>query len=104
MPNPSPRQTEAFEAKKFKAIAPLPEGEKLGKRPISAKVPEDVEALIFALPQKERVHWLRRVLTDAARKDLGNFKKTLDDSRLPGYLREVGDETSTKQTKQKENK
>lgn len=70
MPNPHPVQTEKFKAQKFKAVGEVPEGVKLGKTTIAAKVPEDVEKLILALPKAERISWIRRVLSEAARKEL----------------------------------
>lgn len=70
MPNPHPTQTEEFKSKQFKAIGEVPEGVKLGKTPIAAKVPEDVEKLILALPKAERISWIRKVLTEAARREL----------------------------------
>jgi hypothetical protein len=70
MPNPRPIQNEEFKAKQFKAVGEVPEGVKLGKVAIAAKVPEDVEQLILALPRAERITWIRRVLTEAARKEL----------------------------------
>jgi hypothetical protein len=70
MPNPRPTQTEDFKAKQFKTVGEVPEGMKLGKIAIAAKVPQDVEKLILALPRAERITWIRRVLTEAARKEL----------------------------------
>lgn len=69
MPNPNPRQTEEFKRKRFQAVAPLPD-EKLASKPVSVKVGESVQAAIADLPQKERITWLRRVITDAARAEL----------------------------------
>lgn len=69
MPNPNPRQTEEFKAKQFQPVAPLPD-EKLASKPIAVKLGESVDAAIRALPQKERIVWLRRVLTEAARAEL----------------------------------
>lgn len=70
MPNPRPTQTEEFKNKQFKAVGDVPEGVKLGKTAIAAKVPEDVEKLILSLPKAERISWIRRVLTEAARTEL----------------------------------
>ena len=50
----------------FKPVSPEP----LSRHVIGAKVPVDVEKAIRALPSEERGKWIRRVLTEAARREL----------------------------------
>lgn len=69
MPNPRPRITKDFLEKQFKPISDLPE-EKLAKQSLAVKLPQSIDKKIRALPQKERIEWLRRVLIDAANKEL----------------------------------
>lgn len=48
-------------------------GEKpLAKRPISLRVPGEIEDILFALPTDERNKWLRRVILEAAQRELVN--------------------------------
>lgn len=70
MANPRPIQTEEFKAKRFRPQAEIPGNQPLAKKATGVKLPVDVDAAIRALPEKERVMWLRRVLCDAARAEL----------------------------------
>lgn len=46
-------------------------GEKpLAKRPIALRVPGEIEDAIFSMPPQERNEWLRKVILEAARKEL----------------------------------
>jgi hypothetical protein len=68
--NPSPVQTEKFKAKQFKPIGEIPGDYPLAKKVTGVKLPIDVHEAIWALPEKERISWLRRVICDAARSEL----------------------------------
>ncbi len=68
--NPHPVQTQEFKKKQFKAVGEIPGDQPLAKKPISIKLPIDVNEAIRALPASERITWLRRVICDAAREEL----------------------------------
>lgn len=70
MPNPRPTQTDEFKARQYKAKGEIPGNQPLAKRPTSIKLPVDVDEIIRALPEAERVTWLRRVICDAAHTEL----------------------------------
>lgn len=67
--NHNPIQSPEFKAKQFKPVSDLPE-EKLAPQPIAVKVGESIHAVVMKLPQKERINWLRRVITKAAIEEL----------------------------------
>ncbi len=69
MPNPNPKITKGFIEKQFKPVSDLPR-EKLAKQSLAVKLPQSIDQKIRAMPQKERIEWLRRVLIDAANKEL----------------------------------
>lgn len=64
--NPNPVQTPAFIACQHKAQDGF-QG-KLSKRPLSVMVPVEIDAAVRSLPQKAA--WLRRVITEAAKREL----------------------------------
>lgn len=66
MPNPDPIQSEEFKAAQFKPIGSQP----LCRKPRSVKLPQDIDAAIEALPEKQRAVWLRRVIVEAAKAEL----------------------------------
>ena len=68
--NPKPKQTEGFKRKRFQPIGDVPGDQPLSKVTTSIKLPLDVHEAINALPKKEKITWLRRVVSDAARKEL----------------------------------
>ena len=68
--NPQPKQTEEFKRKRFQPIGDIPGDQPLSKVSTSIKLPIDVHEAINALPKKEKISWLRRVVSDAARKEL----------------------------------
>lgn len=68
--NPSPIQTEEFKQKRFRPVGDIPGDSPLSKKVIGVKLPVDVTEAIEALPKEERVSWLRRVLSEAARTEL----------------------------------
>lgn len=70
MANYKPTQTEKFKAKQFKAKGEIPGDQPLAKKPISIKLPVDVDAAIKALPDEERVTWLRKVICNGAYAEL----------------------------------
>ena len=53
---------------RFKPQGELPPGAKLAKKPLAVKVLEEEDALIRALPEQSA--WLRRVICEAARREL----------------------------------
>ncbi|MDG2990498.1 hypothetical protein L3556_06055 [Candidatus Synechococcus calcipolaris G9] len=65
--NPNPVQTPEFLAKQFPPAPDIPPGVKLGE-PICVAVPLPIDAEIRRL--KNRSIWLRRIITEAARRDL----------------------------------
>lgn len=68
--NPSPVQTEEFKAKQFKPVGEIPGNYPLAKKVTGVRLPTDVHDAIRALPEKERASWLRRVICDAANREL----------------------------------
>jgi len=55
---------------RFKAQGVLPPGGRLAKRPLVVRVLEEVDAAVRALPEPSA--WLRRVICEAARRELLN--------------------------------
>jgi hypothetical protein len=53
---------------RFKPQGELPPGARLAKKPLAVKVLEEEDAAIRALP--EQAAWLRRVIVEAARREL----------------------------------
>lgn len=70
--NPSPVQTKEFKAKQFKPVGEIPGNYPLSKTVTGVRLPTDIHDAIRALPEKERVIWLRRVICDAAKSELIN--------------------------------
>lgn len=70
MGNPNPVQTEEFKEKRFKARGEIPGNQPLARRVMGVRLPVDIDAAIRALPDEERVPWLRRVICDAAKTEL----------------------------------
>lgn len=81
--NPHPIQTDAFKSKQFQPISTLP-NEKLAASPLSVKVGASIYAAVMALPQAQRITWLRRVITDAAIAELLPSQQTSDRSLVEG--------------------
>ena len=70
--NPNPVQNEELKAKQFKRVDEV--DEPLAERATSVKLPISVDAVMrssFGTPQ-EKAAWLRRVITEAARRELMN--------------------------------
>ncbi len=68
--NPKPKDSAFHQAKRV-AISDRPLGE-LAKKPISVKLEEDVDEYIRRLPQKDRVTFLRELITNAVRAEMAN--------------------------------
>lgn len=68
MANPRPVQTEEFKAKRLQPLSPV--DEPLAARATQIRLPRSVAAAIEALPQADRVRWLRETLVNAAREEL----------------------------------
>ena len=66
--NPRPVQTEKFKQGWFKPQGEVPPGEKLAAKMLAVRVTESVDTAIRALPEMSA--WLRRVITEAARREL----------------------------------
>ena len=69
MPNPNPRQTEEFKKHWFKPVGAVP-AEKLERKPVAVTVGKSIYAAIFSLERPDRITWLRRVITEAAKREL----------------------------------
>jgi hypothetical protein len=65
--NPTPVQTPEFLAKKFPPAPDVPAGVALGT-PVCVALPLPVDTAVRSLPN--RSEWLRRVITEAAQRDL----------------------------------
>jgi len=72
MPNPSPRQTEEFKKHRFKPVGEAPTDEKLERTPVAVTVGKSIYEAIHKLDRQERITWLRKLITEAARKELLN--------------------------------
>jgi hypothetical protein len=72
MPNSNPVQTEKFKSTWFKSDDDV-DGE-LSKIALSAKVPILIDAAVRSLPNKSA--WLRRVITEAAQRELMGGNKS----------------------------
>jgi hypothetical protein len=68
MPNPSPRKEFL---RPYRAVGDLPD-EPLGSQPIAVRVGQSIQAAIHELPRADRITWLRRVITEAAQRELLN--------------------------------
>jgi len=66
--NPRPVQTERFKQGWFKPQGELPPGEKLASKILGVRVTEPIYAAVSALPEQSA--WLRRVISEAARREL----------------------------------
>ena len=66
--NPRPVQTERFKQCRFKPQGKIPPGEKLASKILGVRVTERIYAAVSALPEQSA--WLRRVISEAARREL----------------------------------
>ena len=70
--NPQPVQTPEFLAKQFAPAADLPAGVELAKAALCVKLPADIDSLVR--PLENRSEWLRRVIVEAAQRELMSTK------------------------------
>ena len=66
MPNPNPIQNDQLKKSQYKAQGNIP-SEPLDKKDTQVVLPVDVAEVVRKLP--ERSAWLRRVITNAAKRD-----------------------------------
>ncbi len=69
MPNPHPKQTEEFKKHWFKPVGECPP-EKLERTPVAVTVGKSIYGAIQKLDRPDRITWLRRVITEAAKREL----------------------------------
>ena len=69
MSNPKPVQTEGFIEQQFKVYAEELT-EPLSKKVTGVKLPQSIHDALHALPQEERVKYLRRIICEAVKRDL----------------------------------
>jgi len=70
MPNPSPRQTEEFKKHWFKRVGEAPTDEKLERTPVAVTVGKSIYEAIHRMDRPERITWLRKLITEAVRREL----------------------------------
>lgn len=68
MANPAPVQTPEFLKKQFKPQGEIPPGTVLADKPVSVKLPVEIDVAVRSLPKSSE--WLRRVICEAARAEL----------------------------------
>ncbi|WP_138503404.1 hypothetical protein [Nostoc sp. PA-18-2419] len=68
MSNPIPVQSEEFKEYQFKGYTEELT-EPLAKKVTGLKLPQSIHDALHALPQEERVRYLRRIITEAVRRD-----------------------------------
>ena len=66
MPNPNPVQTEEFKTYNFKPIGDEP----LSSRVQGIRLPKKIDKILVSMSSSERAAWLRRVITEAAEREL----------------------------------
>lgn len=69
--NPNPIQTPEFLAKKFPSAPDVPADVELAEKPLCVKVPVEIDAAVRSLEKPSQ--WLRKVITDAAKRELLNL-------------------------------
>ncbi|MEH2033386.1 MAG: hypothetical protein V7K67_27825 [Nostoc sp.] len=69
MTNPTPVQSEGFKKQQFK-VYDEELTEPLSKKVTGLKLPQSIHDALHALPQEERVKYLRRVICEAVKQDL----------------------------------
>jgi hypothetical protein len=82
MPNPNPRQTEEFKKHWFKPVGAVPP-EKLERKPVAVTVGKSIYAAIYSLERPDRITWLRRVITEAAKRELLGQAQGTDSENPP---------------------
>ena len=80
MGNPNPKISEKF-LKLTRPIAPVPGNEPLAAKPVAVRIGVSVYDSVNRLSKADRVGWLRRVITEAAQRELmGNAPQASLDS------------------------
>ncbi|MEH2384873.1 MAG: hypothetical protein V7K14_03575 [Nostoc sp.] len=69
MTNPTPVQSEGFKKQQFK-VYDEEMTEPLSKKVTGLKLPQSIHDALHALPQEERVKYLRQVICEAVKRDL----------------------------------
>ncbi|WP_414754311.1 hypothetical protein [Anabaena sp. CCY 9910] len=69
MSNPNPIQSESFKEQQFKGYTEELT-EPLAKKVTGVKLPQSVHDALAGLPSEERVKYLRRVISEAVKRDL----------------------------------
>ncbi|RCJ20160.1 hypothetical protein A6S26_05410 [Nostoc sp. ATCC 43529] len=69
MSNPTPVQSQSFKEQQFKGYTEELT-EPLAKKVTGLKLPQSVHDALHALPQEERVKYLRRIICEAVERDL----------------------------------
>ncbi len=78
MGNPNPKISEKF-LKLTRPIAPIPGNEPLASKPVAVRIGVSVYESVNRLSKSDRVGWLRRVITEAAQRELmGNEPAAVD--------------------------
>lgn len=70
MPNPKPKQTQAFLEQQNKGYIEDWINEPLAKQVTALKLPQSVHDTLHALIPEERVKYLRRIICEAVKRDL----------------------------------
>ncbi|MBW4604627.1 MAG: hypothetical protein KME29_34980 [Calothrix sp. FI2-JRJ7] len=70
MPNPRPKQTQAFIEQQKKGYIEDWINEPLAKQVTGLRLPQSVHDTLHALAPEERVKYLRRIICEAVKRDL----------------------------------
>lgn len=79
--NPNPVLTPEFLAQRIQPIGDMPD-EPLGEKPLAVRVGRSIYESVSALSQRDRINWLRRVITEAAQRELMRQKAEEDSPAL----------------------
>jgi hypothetical protein len=67
--NPNPVLTSEFLAQRIQPIGDMP-NEPLGEKPLAVRVGKSIYESVSTLNQRDRINWLRRIITEAAQREL----------------------------------
>jgi hypothetical protein len=70
MSNPNPVQTEAFKEQQYQGYVEDWLNEPLAKQVTGIKLPQSIYKALRSLPSEQRVKYLRRVISEAVKRDL----------------------------------
>ncbi|BDA71396.1 hypothetical protein RIVM261_002920 [Rivularia sp. IAM M-261] len=70
MPNPRPKQTQAFIEQQNKGYIEDWINEPLAKQVTGLRLPQSVHDMLHSLAPEERVKYLRRIICEAVKRDL----------------------------------